>query len=91
MVQAAAIVSEDCDYRGDWRLGIAVTNLRGVVTSVVLSDFPFEIRARPYPEYSYRSETSASSFEIRSSPMTVVERLTDKLNRVLNERRYRLG
>jgi hypothetical protein len=89
--QAAAVVSQECDFRGDWDFGLAVTDLRGAISSEALYDLQFAMVAGRYPEAGYRASTRASAGEVASAPLDIATRLTDRLNRVLNDRRFVLG
>lgn len=86
-VQAAAVVAQECDFRGDWDIGLAVTNLRNVRTSMVLTDPRLGLTARPYPADEHRELVRVSGAEL-ADPLAIARRLTDGLNRVLNGRRF---
>lgn len=86
-IQAAAVIGRECDFRGDWDVGLAITNLRGVVSSLVLEAPLFERRAAPYPEDSYRAALRVSAADV-GDPLPIAEKVADRLNRVLNERNF---
>jgi len=44
--------------------------------------------AGPYPEDGYRASTRATADEVATGPVDIATRLTDRLNRVLNDRRF---
>jgi len=89
--QAAAVISQECDFRGDWDFGLAVTDLHGAVSGEALHDIRFAMVAGPYPEAGYRASTRATAGEVASAPLDIATRLTDRLNRVLNDRRFVFG
>lgn len=89
--QAAAVISQECDFRGDWDLGLAITGLRGAISSEALHDIRFGMVAGPYPEDGYRASTRATAGEVGTTPLDIATRLTDRLNRVLNDRRFVFG
>jgi hypothetical protein len=86
--QAAAVISHECDFRGDWDFGLAITDLRGAISSQALHDIRFAMVTGPYPEDGYRASTRATAGEIATGPVDIATRLTDRLNRVLNDRRF---
>jgi hypothetical protein len=88
VVQAAAVIAKECDFRGDWDAGLAVTNLLGTRSSLVLQDGSFELRARPYPAAEHRETLRATASEVALAPLEIARRLTDRMDRVLNERRF---
>lgn len=89
--QAAAVISQECDFRGDWDFGLAITDLRGAVSGEALRDIRFAMVAGPYPEEGYRASARATAGEIATAPLEIATRLTDRLNRVLNDRRFVFG
>lgn len=86
-IQAAAVVAQKCDFRGDWDVGLAVTNLRGVLTSLALTDPRFGHGARPYPADEHREIRRVAASEL-ADPLAIARQLTDGLDRVLNGRRF---
>ena len=68
-----------------------VTDLRGAISSEALHDLRFGMVAGPYPEAGYRASTRATAGEVASAPLDIATRLTDRLNRVLNDRRFVFG
>jgi len=85
-VEAVRVVATTCDFRGDWDLGLAVTNLRGTVSSVGLMPH----RMPPYPDEEFRKVLRVTPAELASDSLELVQRLTDHLDRVLNGRRFDL-
>ena len=68
-------------------MGLAVTNLRGTISSLVLDDFLYQVRAQPYPSDGHRATLRVAAGEL-ADPVAVARQLTDRMDRVLNERRF---
>jgi hypothetical protein len=89
--QAAGVISQECDFRGDWDFALGITGLRGAFSSEAIHDVRFAMVAGPYPEDAYRASTRATAGEVAGAQLDIATRLTDRLNRVLNDRRFVFG
>jgi hypothetical protein len=70
-------------YQGQWRLGIRMDRLRGVVPLDRLQGHPLHRPGHPYTRDEYERVTSASTEELVNAPHAVAERLVAPLLRGL--------
>jgi hypothetical protein len=79
---AGRLGDEYAAYQGQWRLGIRMDRLRGVVPLDLLQD-PLRRAGNPYTRDEYRRVTSASTEELVNAPHAVAGRLVAPLLRGL--------
>jgi hypothetical protein len=82
LVLIAAVVAETADYLGQWDLGIAVTGLRGLVSSRLVRRGDMWA-ATPFSEDDYRQTVRVTYERLVKEPDSIVEDLTGRLNRAL--------
>lgn len=80
---AGRLADEHAAYQGQWRLGIRMDRLRGVVPLDLLQGHPLHRPGNPYTRDDYERVTSASTEELVNAPHTVAERLVAPLLRGL--------
>jgi hypothetical protein len=80
---AGRLADEHGAYQGQWRLGIRMDRLRGVVPLDLLQGHPLHRPGNPYSRDEYERVTSASTEELVNAPHAVVERLVAPLLRGL--------
>ena len=78
----AAVVAETADYLGQWDLGIAVTGLRGLVSSRLVRRGD-TWAATPFSDDDYRQTVRVTYERLIREPDLIVEGLTGRLNRAL--------
>jgi hypothetical protein len=82
-VLASRNLAQTLSYRGPWRIGIAVTNLRGVVGFKPVSTYRVEVAGATYDESEYLRSVEVSAFDLEDRPAEVVARLVKSLLRPL--------
>lgn len=80
---AGRLADEHAAYQGQWRLGIRMDRLRGVVPLDLLQGHPLHRPGNPYSRDEYERATSASTEELVNTPHAVAERLVAPLLRGL--------
>jgi hypothetical protein len=80
---AGRLADEYAAYQGQWRLGIRMDRLRGVVPLDLLEGHPFHRFGHPYTRDAYERVTTASTEELVNAPHAVAERLVAPLLRGL--------
>jgi hypothetical protein len=80
---AGRLADEHAAYQGQWRLGIRMDRLRGVVPLDLLQGHPLHRPGHPYTRDEYERVTSASTEELVNAPHAVAERLVAPLLRGL--------
>jgi len=83
MIRAASLVADKTLYLGNWDLGVAITNARGM-RSYDLTQVRWRTEAAPFAADEYQATTSAIYAELTGSRALVLERLVGRLNRALN-------
>ena len=84
VIRAAAEVSDFTSYFGNWDMGVALTNARGVSSYAVRQQGRW-ISPYRYSEETYEQTTQTTYAEIHENRMAVLERLVGRLNRALND------
>ncbi|MGH7483696.1 MAG: hypothetical protein ACRELV_16230, partial [Longimicrobiales bacterium] len=84
VLHLAATIADEASYLGNWDLGVALTNARGIA-SHELGQRTFRSAAIPYAEDEYRAATQATYAELAGNRYAVLERLLGRLNRALND------
>jgi len=83
VIRAAGVVANKTMYLGNWDLGLAITNTRGM-RSYDLGQITWRIEAAPFAADDYQATTTATYAELMDSRAAILERLVGRFNRALN-------
>jgi hypothetical protein len=84
VLRAAASIAAETGYVGNWDLGVALTNARGI-SSNALADRVFREPRLPFAADEYRATTEATYAEMTENRHAVMQRLLGRLNRALTD------
>lgn len=84
VLRAASSIAGETGYVGNWDLGVALTNARGIASNAI-ADRMFREARLPFAADDYRSTTQATYAEITENRHAVMQRLLGRLNRALND------
>lgn len=79
---AAHIADQHTGYQGPWRVGVLITQLRGLLASQAYNTMSHQ-RFVPYPADDYIMTIESTTREMTEDPSAVVERLAKRLLRGL--------
>jgi hypothetical protein len=87
VVMLASAISAETRYLGNWRFGVRIVNMRGVMSRDALHDYARGSAAQ-YDADLYTHETASTTQEVAADPVAIVDRLLGRLNRALTGGSY---
>lgn len=81
----AATIAAETDYVGNWDVGVALTNARGIASYNLEHGVGWGHRSMSFGADEYRAVTEATYAEVSENRHAILQRLLGRLNRALND------